>query len=75
MNSKLNYSKTLINCQRPHLCINTLQITLVECLEWFKQQTEANAIQLLLLQRVKDTAAQKARGMVKQKKLTDFFKK
>jgi len=43
------------------------------CLEWFEQQAEADATQLLLLRRLRDTAAKKTCCMVKQKKLTEFF--
>lgn len=36
---------------------------------------EANATQLLLLPRIRDMTTKKIRNMIKQKKLTDFFKK
>lgn len=46
---------------------------LSKCFEWFEQQTEADATQLLLLRRIRDMAAKKARNMLKQQKLTDFY--
>lgn len=45
-----------------------------KCIEWFEQQEEADATQLLLLRTIRNTAAKKARGALRQKKMTDFFK-
>jgi hypothetical protein len=38
--------------------------------EWFEGQEEANATQILLLCKVRNIAAQKARASKKQKKMT-----
>lgn len=45
-----------------------------KCIDWFEQQSEADSTQLLLLRRLRDLAAKKARNVLTQKKLTDFFK-
>jgi hypothetical protein len=47
---------------------------LSKCNEWFEGQEEANATQVLLLRKVRNIAAQKARASMKQKKMTDYFK-
>jgi type III secretory pathway lipoprotein EscJ len=47
---------------------------LSKCTEWFEGQDEANAMQILLLRKVWNIAAQKARASKKQKKMTDYFK-
>ncbi|XP_047000494.1 jerky protein homolog-like [Schistocerca americana] len=42
-------------------------------LEWFESQEEANAMQALLLRKIQNIAAVKARTSKRQKKLTDYF--
>jgi hypothetical protein len=43
---------------------------LSKCIEWFEGQEEANATQILLLRKIRNIAAQKARASKKQKKMT-----
>lgn len=47
---------------------------LSKCIDWFEMQEEANATQVLLLRKIRNIAAQKARASKKQKKMTDYFK-
>lgn len=47
---------------------------LSKCIDWFETQDEANATQILLLRKIRNIAAQKARVSKKQKKMTDYFK-
>ncbi|XP_047103821.1 jerky protein homolog-like [Schistocerca piceifrons] len=46
---------------------------LSKCTEWFESQEEANATQALLLRKIRNIAAVKARTSKRQKKLTDYF--
>ncbi|XP_047108008.1 jerky protein homolog-like [Schistocerca piceifrons] len=46
---------------------------LSKCIEWFESQEEGNATQALLLRKIGNIAAVKARTSKKQKKLTDYF--
>ncbi|XP_047105980.1 jerky protein homolog-like [Schistocerca piceifrons] len=46
---------------------------LSKCMEWFESQEEANATQALLLRKIRNIAAVKARTSKRQKKLTDYF--
>ncbi|XP_049957776.1 jerky protein homolog-like [Schistocerca serialis cubense] len=46
---------------------------LSKCIEWFESQEEANATQALLLRKIRNIAALKARTSKRQKKLTDYF--
>ncbi|XP_049800173.1 jerky protein homolog-like [Schistocerca nitens] len=46
---------------------------LSKCIEWFESQEEANATQALLLRKIRNIAAVKARTSKRQKKLTDYF--
>jgi hypothetical protein len=55
-----------------HSKIETL---LTKCSEWLDVQDEANATQVLLLFKICYMASQKARGILKQKKMTDYNKK
>lgn len=48
---------------------------LTKCIDWFEQQEESDVTQLLLLRRIRDMAARKAGGVLKQKQMTDYFKK
>lgn len=50
-----------------------VETMLTKCMDWFELQEEANATQLLLLRKIRNIAAQKARASKKQKKITDFF--
>lgn len=56
---------------KPMTSHSEVEITLTKCMEL---QEEANATQLLLLHKIRSSAAQKARTSKKQKKMTDFFK-
>lgn len=53
------------------------EATLSKCIDWFYVQEEANATQVLLLRKIRNTAAQKAHASKKkkkkQKKMTDCF--
>ncbi|XP_049861867.1 jerky protein homolog-like [Schistocerca gregaria] len=44
-----------------------------KCIEWFESQEEANATQAVLLRKIRNIAAVKARTPKRQQKLTDYF--
>ncbi|KAL4143342.1 hypothetical protein QTP88_005683 [Uroleucon formosanum] len=46
---------------------------LSKCIDWFEVQEESNATQVLLLRKIRNIAAKKARESKKQTKMTDFF--
>ncbi|XP_025197548.1 jerky protein homolog-like [Melanaphis sacchari] len=50
-----------------------VEAMLLKCIDWFEVQEEANATQVLLLRKIRNIAAQKARASKKQKKMTDYF--
>lgn len=45
---------------------------LFNCIEWYKKQQEADAIQILLLRKRRNTSATKTRVVLKQRKKIDF---
>lgn len=61
--------------ERPATSHSAAEAMLTQCIDWYERQEEANATQILLLRKIRNIAAQKARAMKKQKKMTDYFLK
>lgn len=51
------------------------QDMLTKVIDWYENQEEADSLQLILLRKVRNLASQKCRQTIKQKKITDYFKK
>ena len=58
---------------KPPTSHTNAEAMLSKCIDWFEVQEEANATQVLLLRKIRNMAAQKARESKKKQKMTDYF--
>ncbi|KAG5873643.1 hypothetical protein JTB14_036189 [Gonioctena quinquepunctata] len=60
--------------QKPATSHSEAEKMLTKCIDWFERQEEANAVQILLLRKIRNIVTQKARASTKQENMTDYFK-
>jgi hypothetical protein len=72
LNQKIDEDECYILNEKTTLSHTEAETMLSKCIKCFEGQEEANATQILLLRKVRNIAAEKARASKKQNEMTDY---